>query len=70
MKTAIKPPVTKKGPKGSSDLKVFFFKRISPIPIIAPKKKEKKKAIKKFGNPETKPIKNPNFISPNPIHFP
>lgn len=67
---AINVPVTKKGPKGTSDFIVFFFKIINPIPIIAPKRKAENKATKILGNPSKSPIKKANFISPTPIHLP
>ena len=63
-------PVTKNGPKGTSDLRVFFWLTINPTPIIAPIKKAKNKAAKIFGKPKINPIKKANFISPTPIHLP
>lgn len=67
---AIKVPVTRKGPNGTSLLSAFFLKTINPIPIIAPMKKAKKRAIKILGKPRKSPIKKANFGSPNPIHLP
>jgi len=67
---AIKVPVTKKGPKGTSDFKVFLPEIISPNPIIAPIKKAKNKATKMFGQPRINPIRKASFISPTPIHLP
>jgi len=69
-KRAMNVPVTKKGPKGISLLRVFFFKTISPIPIIAPRKKAKKRAMRIFGKPRKSPIKKANLGSPQPIHLP
>ena len=63
-------PVTKNGPKGTSDFKVFLPATISPIPIIAPIKKAKNKANKIFGKPRKSPIKKANLISPTPSHLP
>ena len=63
-------PETKNGAKGTSDFNVFFFAKINPIPIIAPMKNEKNRAIKIFGKPKKRPIKNANLTSPNPSHFP
>jgi len=60
----------KKGAKGISLLKVFFFKMIRIIPIKLPKIEAKKTAIKMFGNPKKSPIKNKNFMSPKPIQLP
>ena len=67
---AIKVPVTKKGPKGTSDFKVFLPETISPNPIIAPIEKAKNKATKIFGKPKNKPIKIASLKSPIPIHLP
>jgi len=67
---AIKVPVTKKGPKGTSDFKVRFPEIISPKPIIAPIEKAKNKATKMFGQLKNNPINAANFTSPRPIHFP
>ena len=65
-----KVPVTKKGPKGTSDFQVFLPKTINPNPIIAPIKKAKKRPTKILGKPKNKPIKTASLKSPNPIHFP
>ncbi len=67
---AMNVPVTRKGPKGTSLFKPFFFVKISPTPIIAPIKKAKNKATKIFGQPRNKPIKKANLMSPMPIHLP
>lgn len=67
---AIKVPVTKKGPKGISDFKVFLPEIINPTPIIAPIKKAENKATKILGQPKIKPIKKAIFTSPTPIHLP
>lgn len=69
-KRAINVPVTKNGPKGISLLRVFFLKIINPIPIIAPIKKAKKRAMRILGKPRKSPIKNANFGSPQPIQRP
>jgi len=66
----INVPVTKNGPKGTSLFRVFFLAKISPIPIIAPIKKDKNKAIKILGKPKKSPIKKASFISPIPIQRP
>ena len=63
-------PVTKNGPKGTSDFKDFLPKIINPIPIIAPVRKAKNKATNMLGKPKIKPIKKPNLISPTPIQRP
>ena len=63
-------PVIKKGPKGTSDFKVFLPKVINPNPIIAPIKKAENKATKIFGKLKKSPIKKANLMSPIPIHFP
>ena len=60
----------KKGPKGICDFNPFLPKIIKIIPIIAPKAKDKNKAIKILGQPRTKPIKKANLTSPKPIQFP
>lgn len=39
-------------------------------PIIAPVKKAIYRPVTILGNPKTKPIKNANFTSPNPIPLP
>ena len=67
---AINVPVTKNGPNGISLFRPFLLARISPIPIIAPKKKAKNRATRIFGKPRKRPIKKANFTSPQPIHFP
>jgi len=67
---AINVPITKNGPKGTSDFKVFLPATISPIPIIAPIKKARNRATKIFGQPKNKPIKKASLKSPRPIHFP
>ena len=69
-KKAVKVPVIKKGPKGTSDFKVFLPDNINPIPIIAPRKKAKNKPTKILGNPKINPIKKASFMSPPPIHLP
>ena len=67
---AINVPVTKNGPKGTSDFKVFLPEIISPTPIIAPKKKAENKATRILGKPKIKPIKMANLKSPRPIQRP
>jgi len=66
-KRAKKALKTKKGPKGISDFHCFFFKIINPIPIIAPKKKAKKRQIKILGQDKIRPSKIANLKSPQPI---
>lgn len=63
-------PETKKGPKGTSDFKVFLPEIINPTPMIAPIKKAKNKATRMFGNPKNKPIKIASLTSPKPIARP
>ena len=63
-------PVTKNGPKGTSDFKFFFFAKINPIPIIAPIKNAKKSETKILGKPRKRPIKTANFTSPKHSHLP
>ena len=63
-------PVTRNGPKGISDFRVFLPEAIKTNPIIAPIKKAKNKAIKICGYPKTKPIKKASFTSPTPIQRP
>ena len=67
---AIKVDPVKNGPKGISDFNFFFFRVNKIIEIIAPLKKAKNKATKRFDTPKSKPIKTPIFISPIPIHLP
>ena len=67
---AKKVPVTKNGPKGISDFKVFLPKAIRINPTIAPIEKAKNKATKMLGYPKTNPIRKANFMSPTPIHLP
>ena len=66
----MKVPMTKNGPKGTSDFKVFLPKIISAIPIIAPIKKAENKATMILGQPRTSPIKKASLISPTPIQRP
>ena len=63
-------PVTRNGPKGTSDFKVFLPEITNPNPIIAPIKKAKNKATKILGKPRKRPIKKANFISPIPSQRP
>lgn len=63
-------PEIKKGAKGTSDFKLFLFKKTKDKPIIAPRKKEKNKATKIFGQPKKRLIKKNNSTSPKPNHFP
>lgn len=63
-------PVTKNGPKGTSEDNFFLPATISPVPIMAPMKKAENKATKISGQPKNKPIKKASFISPTPIHLP
>lgn len=67
---ARKVPVTKNGPKGTSDLRVFLPAIISPSPTRAPIKKAKNKATKILGEPKKRPIKKANLTSPKPSHLP
>ena len=62
-------PETKKGAKGISDFKFFFFVNTNPNPIIPPIKKEIKRETKILGNSRKRPKKIANLKSPNPIHF-
>ena len=66
----MKVATTKKGAKGTSDLSVFFFKIIKAVPITAPIKKARNKAIKIWGHPKNNPIKKANLMSPTPIQLP
>jgi hypothetical protein len=63
-------PIIKKGAKGISLLKLFFFKAIRIIPIKVPKREAKSIAIKILGKPKKSPIKNKSFTSPKPNHLP
>ena len=67
---AMKVPVTRNCPNGTSLFRVFLFNKINPIPIIAPIRKAKKSATRILGKPSKKPIKKASFISPTPIHLP
>ena len=66
----MKVPVTRKGPNGTSDFKLFLPEITSPNPIIAPIEKAKNKATKIFGKDKNSPIKKANLTSPKPIHLP
>lgn len=70
IKKASKVPIAKKGAKGTSDFKVFFFKIIKKIPVKAPKKNEKNKPAKIFGQLKKRPKKKASLTSPKPIHLP
>lgn len=66
----IKVAPTKNGPKGISDFRVFLFKINKIVETIAPLKKAKNKAVKRFDKPKSKPINTPILISPTPIQRP
>ena len=63
-------PIIKKGPKGTSLFKPFFFNIINITPIIAPIRKEKNKATNTKGDPKKRPIKKASLTSPKPIQRP
>ena len=67
---AMNVPATRNGPKGTSDFIFFFFKRINPIPIIAPEKKATNKATKISIQPRKSPIKKASLMSPIPMPLP
>ena len=69
-KRAIKLPVTKKGPKGISSLNFLLPKITNIIPIVAPIKKEKNKAIKVAEPCKKVPIRKAILTSPKPIQRP
>jgi len=62
--------MTKKGAKGTSDFKVFFLKAISPVPIMAPIRKDKNRATEILGQPRRRPRKKTNLTSPKPNQRP
>ena len=66
----IKVAPVKKGPRGISDFRAFFFKTNRIIETAPPIKKAKNRAVKSWGKPKSNPIKIPILTSPMPIHLP